>query len=220
MALPNSNISVAMVRNELGAATNDVGQLCIHPNVNMWSKWKPVRYNSVTPISIQTLEMLECGLYPNGTNTPSEPSFSVTSPHFTYRKPRGKDYNEPYRLSDFTNYNKNAECFIKDNSVGNTLSFNKIFELQSSSTGNTSAGKLYMNKILNTGPNVEITADFLNSTITWESYVGIFFYNVTTGLKFYNAYKVKWSELASSTLSWADFFPTNVSSSIVDGGPE
>jgi hypothetical protein len=220
MALPNSNISVAMVKTELGAATNDVGQLCIHPNINMWSKWKPVRYNSVTPISIQTLEMLECGLYPNGTNTPSEPSFSVTSPHFTYRKPRGKDYNEPYRLSDFTNYNKNAECFIKDNSVGNTLSFNKIFELQSSSTGNTSAGKLYMNKILNTGPNVEITADFLNSTITWESYVGIFFYNVTTGLKFYNAYKVKWSELASSTLSWADFFPTNVSSSIVDGGPE
>ena len=218
MALPNTKISVPDVRDELGAATNDVGRLCIHPNINMWSKWKPVRYNSVTPLSTQTLGMLEYGLAPNGTNTPSESSFSVTSSHFTYRKPRGGGYTEPYRLTDFTNYNKNAQCFIKDNSVGNTLSFNKIFELQSSSAGDTSAGKLYMNKILNTGPNVEITADFLNSSITWESYVGIFFYNVTTGLKFYSVYKVKWSELASSNLSWTDFFPTNVSSTIEGGG--
>ena len=38
MALPKSNASVAMVKSELGAATNKVGQLCIHPNVNKWSK--------------------------------------------------------------------------------------------------------------------------------------------------------------------------------------
>lgn len=38
MALPNTNLSVAMVRKELGAATNNVEQLCIHPNINMWSK--------------------------------------------------------------------------------------------------------------------------------------------------------------------------------------
>ena len=220
MALPNTNISVAMVKAELGASTNDVGQLCIHPNINMWSRWKPVRYNSVTPLPTQTLGMVRYGLAPNGTNTPSESSFSVTSSHFTYRKPRGGDYSEPYRLSDFANYNKDAQCFIKDNNEGNVLSFNKIFELQSSASGGANAGKLYMNKILNTGSNVEITADFLSSIITWESYVGMFFYNVTTGLKFYSVYKVKWSELASSNLSWADFFPTNVSSTIVDGGPE
>ena len=41
MALPDSNISVAMVRKELGAATNDVGRLCIHPNVNMMAINKP-----------------------------------------------------------------------------------------------------------------------------------------------------------------------------------
>ena len=31
MALPNTNISVAMVRDELGAATNDVGQVMHSP---------------------------------------------------------------------------------------------------------------------------------------------------------------------------------------------
>ena len=49
MALPDSNISVAMVKAELGASTNNVGQLCIHPNINKWSKWKPVSFNKVTP---------------------------------------------------------------------------------------------------------------------------------------------------------------------------
>ena len=44
MTLPNSNISVAMVRNKLGARTNDVGRLCNHPNINRWSKYKPIIY--------------------------------------------------------------------------------------------------------------------------------------------------------------------------------
>ena len=49
MALPNSNLEIGMVRGALGAATNNVGQLCIHPNVNKWSKRKPFVDTRVAP---------------------------------------------------------------------------------------------------------------------------------------------------------------------------
>ena len=62
MALPNTNISVAMVRDELGASTNDVGQLCIHPNINKWSKWKPVRHPSKTKLTEEELKSTDFGL--------------------------------------------------------------------------------------------------------------------------------------------------------------
>ncbi len=90
MALPNSNISVAMVRNELGAATNKVGQLCIHPNINMWSKWKPVRHSSVTPITEEQLKSVSFGL--SGSS---------------YNRPVG-GVSSPFRLTDFHNYNHGA----------------------------------------------------------------------------------------------------------------
>ena len=110
MALPSSNISVAMVRDELGAATNDVGQLCIHPNVNMWSKWKPVRFNSVSPITQANLEAVNYGIgwksYANIDAVVS--AYKNREDVLNYNKPRGGLYNEPYRLTDFINYEKTA----------------------------------------------------------------------------------------------------------------
>jgi hypothetical protein len=98
MALPNSNISVSMVKSELGASTNDVGQLCIHPNVNKWSKWKPVRHSSKNPLTEEQLISVGCGLRRNNIN------------EIIYDKPRGgiSPYDEPYRLSDFKSYNHHA----------------------------------------------------------------------------------------------------------------
>lgn len=95
MALPSSNISVAMVKAELGAATNDVGQLCIHPNINKWSKWKPVRHSSVNPITEAQLEGTGCGLNRTGMY------------EIEYLKPTGGT-TSPYRLGDFRNYNHAA----------------------------------------------------------------------------------------------------------------
>ena len=107
MALPNTNISVAMVRDELGAASNDVGQLCIHPNVNKWSKWKPVRYSSVVPITEEQLKDTHYGFdIPYGFKADS----IILSTAWGYLKPRGGSVTpiEPYRLGDFRNYNKLA----------------------------------------------------------------------------------------------------------------
>ena len=98
MALPNTEISVPMVRDELGAATNDVGRLCIHPNINKWSKWKPVRHNSINPLTEAQLISVACGLRRNNVND------------IIYDKPRGgiSPYDEPYRLSDFKSYSHYA----------------------------------------------------------------------------------------------------------------
>ena len=48
MALPNSNISTTLVGTTLGSGSRDVGTLCTHPNINKWSKWKPVPNTEVS----------------------------------------------------------------------------------------------------------------------------------------------------------------------------
>jgi len=106
MALPNSNISVAMVKAELGAATNNVGQLCTHLNINKWSKWKPVKHNSLVPITQAQLASPEVnfGLKPP---TPKTDYTLVMDVPWGYQKPTG-GLSSPYRLSDFRNYEKTA----------------------------------------------------------------------------------------------------------------
>ena len=114
MALPNTNISVSMVRDELGASTNNVGQLCIHPNINRWSKWKPIRSDKLDVITEADIISAKSGLVVPAVNGYSNIiSYYRNNPGFTfpYNKPRGGDYNEYYRLVDFRNYDKDAGIF-------------------------------------------------------------------------------------------------------------
>ena len=113
MALPSSNISVAMVKAELGAATNDVGQLCIHPSINKWSKWKPVRASAYGVLEEWELQNVYHGLVvPSVTLLEDIASNYTQGLSWEYLKPRGGSVtpNEPYRIDDFRNYNKNAEA--------------------------------------------------------------------------------------------------------------
>lgn len=100
MALPNSNISVAMVKAELGASTNDVGQLCIHPNINKWSKNKPISSNKLTGLTSADRLGSDYGLVPPTTQTNYTP---VYSQNWIYNIPTG-GVNSPYRLGDFIGY--------------------------------------------------------------------------------------------------------------------
>lgn len=114
MALPNTNISVSMVKSELGASTNNVGQLCIHPNINKWSKWKPVRLNNVSLITHTDITSVSAGLViPSVKGYASVIDYYRSNPtlQFIYNKPRGGSFNEPYRLTDFRNYDRSAEIF-------------------------------------------------------------------------------------------------------------
>jgi hypothetical protein len=92
MALPNSNISVPMVRAELRAATNNVGQLCIHPNVNEWSPYKPINSGAIT-LNEAFREQVS--------------GFLIIGRYLSYNKPTG-GASSPYRLGDFRGYEHNS----------------------------------------------------------------------------------------------------------------
>ncbi len=94
MALPDTNISVAMVRDELGASTNDVGRLCIHPNINKWSRNKPIASNSLVEVTDEDRYRLHFG-FEIPTNS---------SGVWVYERPRGGTEQEYFRLLDFCNY--------------------------------------------------------------------------------------------------------------------
>jgi hypothetical protein len=113
MALPNNNISVAMVKSELGAATNDVGQLCIHPNINKWSKWKPVAISGKVDVTdVNDLAGAQFGLSIPFFSTRAEliSYYNSNDGEWTYTKPSG-GLSAPFRLHDFRNYEHSASRF-------------------------------------------------------------------------------------------------------------
>ena len=105
MSLGTTNISTDLVGTTLGTSSRDVGTLCTHTAINKWSKWKPIRYNTVSGITSTILSNVNFGLVPASTSTNYAAIAGVKS---AYNKPRGGDYNEPYRLGDFRNYNHSA----------------------------------------------------------------------------------------------------------------
>ena len=44
MALPSTNLRLSVVKSTLGASTNSLAELCVHANVNKWSRYKPVKW--------------------------------------------------------------------------------------------------------------------------------------------------------------------------------
>ena len=85
MALGQTDITTTLIRNTIAAAVNSVSELCVHANINKWSKYKPVR-----------------GSFPSGTG--GTYGIDLTN-NWAYLKPRGAAYSEPYRMGDFRGYN-------------------------------------------------------------------------------------------------------------------
>ena len=74
-------------------------------NINTWSKWKPIRFNSVNPITQTQLASINFGITPP---TPLTDYTLVMDVKWGYSKPTG-GLSSPYRLTDFINYDKTAE---------------------------------------------------------------------------------------------------------------
>lgn len=100
MALPTTGISTNLVKTAIGAGSNDVGQLCIHPNVNKWSKNKPISSNKLTGLTSADRLGSDYGLVPPPTQMNYTP---VYSQNWIYNRPTG-GVNSPYRLGDFRGY--------------------------------------------------------------------------------------------------------------------
>lgn len=118
MALPETKVSVAMVRKELGAATNVVGRLCTHPNINMWSKRKPVREGRVGIIPFEEVGLADnCGLTLH-LFTGDDTKLTRYNRPGTWVDQTGQHIT-PYRLHDFRGYehvNRNRPVNISPNS--------------------------------------------------------------------------------------------------------
>ena len=113
MALGTIKIGSDIVGDTLGTNSDDWGTLCTHPAVNKWSKWKPIRLNKVSGITVADLASANYGLTPALT---SSNYADVAGVKWAYNKPRGggNPYYEPFRIGDFRNYDHEALPIISD----------------------------------------------------------------------------------------------------------
>lgn len=99
MALGIENISSDLVGDTLGTNSDDWGTLCTHPNVNKWSKYKPVRFNSVVGLTEADFKTVNYG-FDIISNTAN-----VFNSSWNYVKPDGES-SSPFRLGDFREYDQ------------------------------------------------------------------------------------------------------------------
>ncbi|WP_455667872.1 hypothetical protein [Phocaeicola sp.] len=111
MALGTTGITTSLVGNALGTSSRNVGALCSHSYINMFSRYKPVQlYKKDTTNGITNWQAGD-----NGTFSISVPTCSLASPtelastsrQWSYLRPTG-GVNYPYRLGDFRGYEHNA----------------------------------------------------------------------------------------------------------------
>ena len=102
MALGTTNISTTLVRNTLGAGTNNVGLLCTHANINKWSLKKPASLLTPANHSPSVQVIAGSGLKAHGIYR-KYPSVN----EIYYARPQG-GATDPYRLGDFREYNHAA----------------------------------------------------------------------------------------------------------------
>lgn len=107
-------ITISDIRGLLGVSSYDLGTLCSSNKVNMWSKHKPFRYHALFIADTQRENILVQQKY--GLNMPVFRATSNAcvldmangivdgSALWGYLAPRGKAYNEPFRIEDFYKY--------------------------------------------------------------------------------------------------------------------
>ena len=105
MAIGTTNISTTLVGNTIGLASNDVGTLCSSTLINKWAKYKPVRYNTISPITDSQRKEVYYGF--DIANMVKTDAVSAASINWNYLKPLG-GANSPYRLGDFRSYEHTA----------------------------------------------------------------------------------------------------------------
>jgi hypothetical protein len=104
MAQLTAHVTSNIVRNAISAATNVWHLLISHANINMWSRYKPTRYNGATPSDYWKGSDGRCGF-----QLPTLTAGTFTPTNWTYLKPRGgAAYSEPFRAGDFRYYDHDA----------------------------------------------------------------------------------------------------------------
>ncbi len=119
-------ISVYDIANCIGVASTDVGTLCTAKSkINIWAKYKPVRYNSIKALTEEQRKQCSYGIldvqeYDFTQQSVLDQAFENALNRvysWQYEIPEG-GVESLYRMLDFDGYNHNAICplFFEDNS--------------------------------------------------------------------------------------------------------
>ena len=121
MALPDSNITTGMVRNELGENTNNVGKLCTSDKINEMSVYKPVgekipqdEYDGIRNYGIRKPFDIISGYNYGDAPTYKVGALSNISSLWVYDRPIGGRASS-YRLGDFRGYEHKKVYFPNSN---------------------------------------------------------------------------------------------------------
>ena len=81
MALPTTDITTTLVKQAIGYESHNVGTLYSRPEINKWSKYKPVDYQSIAPLTDAQFKEANYGLtITNSTNLDSPVGWSYNKP--------------------------------------------------------------------------------------------------------------------------------------------
>ena len=94
---------ISEVRQALGENSNSLSILSTSDHVNKWSFHKPIQFNKTTALTNEEINSKNCGFYNFVFNTPFDLIHNIREV-WKYEKP-----SSYFRLSDFRNYNHNAE---------------------------------------------------------------------------------------------------------------
>ena len=108
---PNIGVSIYDIQRALSTSKDDIGSLCRHGSINVFSKWKPFRYNQKKFTSeSQRLSMAKALNYGCGIVSCGIVDFAQKyTQRWTHNYPRGENggtngYDEEYRFKDFDGY--------------------------------------------------------------------------------------------------------------------
>lgn len=127
--------------------TFDLADLCTHENINMWAKYKPFRSSIMffrqdgDPTKSDRddeMRRQNYGIEPPAPRLSANIA-SCIKDEWTYNRPRGKEYSEPYRLSDFINYSHNDKPFAV---AKESVAVNRYFDYTGKITLTKSRGRV------------------------------------------------------------------------------
>lgn len=114
--------TVSALAGVLNPPDNNASSLFTSNNINIWSKWKPVNYNTFSKLTESQLASVSYGItVPSYTSLSSLIAFYTNGTRYTYTRPYNTS-SSPYRLGDFSEYNHSALPPISSiSSVSNVL---------------------------------------------------------------------------------------------------
>lgn len=111
---------ISEVRQALGENSNSLSILSTSDHVNKWSFHKPIQFNKTTALTDEEINSKNCGFYNFVFNTPFDLIHDVGEV-WKYEKP-----SSYFRLSDFRNYNHNAERWYILEELNNNNNFVRL----------------------------------------------------------------------------------------------